>query len=76
MVAAPVAATVRARRGDLARARRVHWMPALPEPRTGTGSLWFGRRMLKVLAAVAALVVSVGGGWWFVSAVLRLASRT
>ncbi|GEA82883.1 hypothetical protein GCM10009774_26710 [Cellulomonas gelida] len=51
-------------------------MPALPEPRTGTGSLWFGRRMLKVLAAVAALVVSVGGGWWFVSAVLRLASRT
>jgi len=31
--------------------------------------------MLRALAVVAALVVSVGGGWWFVSAVLRLASR-
>lgn len=32
--------------------------------------------MLQVLAVLAALVVSVVGGWWVVSAVLRLASRT
>jgi len=31
--------------------------------------------MLRALAVVAALLVSVGGGWWFVAAVLRLASR-
>ncbi|UJP38946.1 cytochrome P450 [Cellulomonas palmilytica] len=31
--------------------------------------------MLTVLAVLGALVVSVGGGWWFVSGVLRLASR-
>ncbi|ASR54489.1 hypothetical protein [Cellulomonas sp. PSBB021] len=31
--------------------------------------------MLVVLAVLGALVLSVGGGWWFVSGVLRLASR-
>lgn len=31
--------------------------------------------MLQVLAVVAALVVSVAGGWWVVATVLRLASR-
>ncbi len=31
--------------------------------------------MLKVLVVLAALVVSVGGGWWVVAGVLRLASR-